>query len=161
MIVIEQVKPQEIDKVREVLLTTWRETYKDFYPQDALEKAAHELHSTQTLLKQAQDPNLFFAAAKEVGEIIGVITVEKKDEQTLFIGRITVHPHHQGKGIGTKLIEAAKEHFSGVTKMKVECEKRNKSSCAFYLKRGFTIVGEKDTDVFGTPTKKVIFEKQL
>ena len=42
------------------------------------------------------------------GDPIGAITVDRAEGVT-YLGRITIHPHHQGHGIGTQIIGQAIE----------------------------------------------------
>ena len=59
-----------------------------------------------------------------------------------------VSPHAQGKGIGTKLIQAAFDRFRSLGHDKVRAWTRedNKQATAFYQKRGFKLLGMRQYD---------------
>lgn len=161
MIIIDKVKPEEILKVKDLLSLTWKDTYGKNYSQEAIEKITSSWHDPKLLTAQAANPDIYFAAAKEDGKITGVITVRKVDENTARLNRLYIHPGHQGKGIGSKLMSSSLEYFSGVKKLQAQCEKKNGNACAFYLKKGFKIVGERDETIEGTKVQTVEFEKKL
>jgi dTDP-4-amino-4,6-dideoxy-D-galactose acyltransferase len=74
-------------------------------------------------------------------EIIGLITIEKKNETTSKIGLIAVHPSYQGLGIGKKLIDDT-EIYSvnhGFQKLEVITQLENEHAMKFYLKNQFSV----------------------
>ncbi len=66
--------------------------------------------------------------------IVGFIAM---NENT--IDRLYIAPEHQGKGVGSKLIDHAKELYPSGLSLKTH--QQNKRACAFYEKRGFAPVG--------------------
>ena len=154
MITINKIKLEDVAEARELLSHTWKVTYGKHYSVEEIEKVTNEWHSSKVLKIQAQDPNTYFAVAKNnKSKIVGLITVEKINNVTGFMRRIYVHPDQQGKNIGSKLMKSALDYFSSIEKLRVECEKRNNKACAFYFKKSFKIIEEKGNDV--------IFEKKI
>jgi ribosomal protein S18 acetylase RimI-like enzyme len=68
--------------------------------------------------------------------------VENRDGQ-IFIRMIVVHPHHQQKGIGSKLLESViasgKAHSK---KIELQVFKINHEAKKFYERYGFNVAGE-------------------
>lgn len=62
--------------------------------------SAHRL--TQDLLRQKTQSEIAFAAIED-GRLIGCAFL-KPEETALYIGKLAVHPHSQGKGVGRKLL---------------------------------------------------------
>lgn len=87
------------------------------------------------------DPKGIMLAHKE-HELVGYSHVENRGGQ-LFIRMIVVHPHHQRKGIGSKLLEAViasgNEQSKGVG---LEVFKINGEAKKFYERYGFNIEDE-------------------
>lgn len=161
MIQIDKVKPDEIDKVKELLSYTWKATYGKYYLPTIIEKITAERHNSKLLSRQANDPNTYFASAKENGKIVGLITIYKKNKETASLERIYVHPEAQGKGIGSLLMDSAFKYFPNIKRVTANCEKQNTNSCRFYLKKGFKKIMEKEEVVEGTKMTTVEFEKEL
>jgi ribosomal protein S18 acetylase RimI-like enzyme len=74
--------------------------------------------------------------------LAGYSQVENQDEQ-IFIRMIVVHPHHQRKGIGSKLLASV------ITSGKKQCKivrlkvfKINEEAKKFYEMHGFTVESE-------------------
>lgn len=78
----------------------------------------------------------------EENELVGYSHIDNRDGQ-LFIRMIVVHPHHQRKGIGEKLLESilasGKEQSK---KVGLEVFKINNEAKKFYEKYGFNVEGE-------------------
>ena len=57
---------------------------------------------------------------------------------------IAVHPEHQGRGIGQKLLSKGIEHLEalGIRRIKLEVRPNNISALKIYEKFGFRTVGE-------------------
>lgn len=75
-------------------------------------------------------------------ELVGYSHVENRGDQ-LFIRMIVVHPHHQRKGIGSKLLESAiasgKEQSKSIG---LEVFKINGEAKKFYERYGFNVESE-------------------
>ncbi len=75
-------------------------------------------------------------------ELAGYSQIEKRGGH-LFIRMIIVHPHHQRKGIGSKLIESViasgKEQPKSI---ELEVFKINNKAKKFYERHGFNVEGE-------------------
>lgn len=87
---------------------------------------------------------IYTAVEKDKNKIIGKIKVIKTGDQTVQLKEFFVEPDYRRQGIGGRLMEKAEKYFTGVKKLRVECEKKNNQACAFYLKKGFRIVGQKN-----------------
>ncbi|MBI4226469.1 GNAT family N-acetyltransferase [Candidatus Roizmanbacteria bacterium] len=162
MFTISQIEPDEIKAAKDVLSLTWRDTYEKYFSEEASEKITKKWHNPKFLTSLLKSSNVYFAKALDKKDnIIGVIIVRKNEGNALFLYSLYVHPHYQGKGIGSQLLNSALDHFSAGKKLRVECQKQNTKACGFYLKQGFKIVGEKDEEVEGVKMKTVVFEKKL
>lgn len=87
------------------------------------------------------DPQGITLATKE-HELVGYSQVENRGGQS-FIRMIVVHPHHQRKGVGSKLLESViasgKEQSKSIG---LEVFKINNEAKKFYERYGFNVEGE-------------------
>ena len=85
------------------------------------------------------DKVIFVALDNE--KIIGFISVCNEKEY-IYLDDYSVSEKYRGKKIGSKLMEMAFEHalYLGIYDILTHVESANKSSIAFYTKKGFDIV---------------------
>jgi len=87
------------------------------------------------------DPRAITIACQE-GKLVGYSHVENRHAQ-LFVRMIVVHPHHQRKGIGKKLLGSVIASASAQSKsIMLEVFKINDVAKAFYEGHGFIVEGE-------------------
>ena len=132
-----------------MLSYTWVDTYKNFYSKTTIKKVTNVWHSIKNLSQQTKNPKFYFAVAKiDKGKIIGLITVRKVNDNTIFMQRLYVHPKYQRQGVGKKLMDKSVKYFSA-KKIKLEVEERNVKGISFYMKNGFKKIGKKKEKVEG------------
>lgn len=89
-----------------------------------------EDHKQQIILKAVLD-----------GRIIGSIRAYEKDG-ICHIGRVIVHPEHQNRGIGKKLMRAIEEYFPECRTFSLFTGKKSLKNLHFYSSLGFLPVRE-------------------
>jgi GNAT superfamily N-acetyltransferase len=77
-----------------------------------------------------------FLKAIEGKNIIGSVRAFS-DDGSCFIGRLIVHPEWQGKGIGTRLINAIEVHFSNVQRYELFTGTKSEGNMGLYRKLGY------------------------
>jgi ribosomal protein S18 acetylase RimI-like enzyme len=83
--------------------------------------------STKTFLKACLD-----------GKIVGSVRVSF-NRGTCFVGRLIVHPEHQKKGIGTKLMETIEKIFPSTARFELFTGSRSEGNIRLYEKLGYRI----------------------
>ena len=162
MITIERVTAEDIPEVKQLLSETWADTYSGILSPQTIQTVTTAWHAPHLLAQQAQNPDLFFAVAKdEHGKHLGLITIGKTDPDALMLYRLYVHPAFQRQGIGSKLVDAALIEFPAAKKMQLEVEADNKKGIAFYLKSGFKEIARRDETIEGEVLKVIVMEKLL
>jgi ribosomal protein S18 acetylase RimI-like enzyme len=98
----------------------------------------------QTLDDLVQDfKTHVFLKAVYKGKIVG--TVRGRGEgNTCHISRLSVHPDHQNRGIGKKLMRAIEDKFSGARRYELFTGHKSRKNLALYEKLGYRKFGEKN-----------------
>jgi GNAT superfamily N-acetyltransferase len=104
---------------------------------------------TQTIaeIKEEFDTQTFFKTVVE-NTIIGSVRAYS-DETSCFIGRLIVHPDTQGKGIGTRLMNAIEGHFSDVQRYELFTGTKSIANIRLYDRLGYK------------PFKEMVVDKSL
>lgn len=76
------------------------------------------------------------------GRIVGAVR-GRVEGATCHISRLSVHPDHQGRGIGKKLMHAIEERFSGAARYELFTGHKSKKSFVLYGKLGYRMFMEK------------------
>ena len=112
--------------------------------------------------------------ARENNEIVGVIVMDTSqssqyenikwkynENPILVVHRLAVHPAHQNRGLGKKLMLFSEEYAqkTGFKSIRLDAYKGNKSLQKFYVNQDYSIVGEIDLEYTQGPF--VCFEKKI
>lgn len=159
---ISPATPEDVPAVKTLLEVTWWVTYRGVLPDVVIHEATTVWHASERLQAQIEDDTVWFGVAKtENGVVVGMATITREDAATLFVGRLYVHPDHQGQGTGTRLLAAGLEHFSGARVVRLDVEKGNRAAYDYYLRRGFGKVDEIAVQVAGVRVEAFIMAARL
>lgn len=95
------------------------------------------------MLKSMIYSNLSFTiVVEENNKIIGYGTAEKLNRNSMDIESIAILPEYQGKGYGSKLIEAIENEAKkrNYKKIVLEVREKNENAKNFYLNHGYKII---------------------
>ena len=92
-------------------------------------------------LRKGFENSLFTLAAYEDGQLLGIIRTVGDGHTIVFIQDLLVFPHHQRKGIGTKLIQAILDRYRHVRQIQLATDNTPKT-LAFYRSLGFREMSE-------------------
>lgn len=98
---------------------------------------------TQTLgeIEKEFGDLVFLKATAEDGTVVGSVRACERDG-TCFIGRLIVHPDHQGRGIGTELIKAIESRFARAKRFELFTGHKSERNLRFYRRLGYTAFKE-------------------
>jgi ribosomal-protein-alanine N-acetyltransferase len=114
----------------------------------AVDRAAftpHWWHSEETVYRRAARSPLFSVAEIE-GNVIGYVEGEIR-LPAAHLNRIAVHPAHQGRGVGRRLLEDTLLTFwqNGVERVTLNTQADNRYSQRLYRRFGFEPTGDRVT----------------
>ncbi|OUJ18153.1 Acetyltransferase GNAT family [Methanonatronarchaeum thermophilum] len=84
-------------------------------------------------------PKNTFYVAEIKNQVVGYVIITTRFPKKAKIISIAIHPNHQSKGIGSKLIKKAinQTKKQGTKKITLEVKKTNNKAIKFYKKHGF------------------------
>ena len=94
---------------------------------------------TQTLESITADfERQVFLKAIIDGLIIGSVRAYQ-EKDTCYIGRLIVHPEHQGQGIGSRLLQRIEQEFDGTDRYELFTGEKSTRNIHFYERRGYRL----------------------
>ena len=136
MFFVRTATPKDVPAIRDVLATTWRETYVSFYGTSKVEEIIADWHSEASIKARLAKPNGEFLVADD-GTQIGGVAFATIAEKTISLHQLYVLPHLQRQGIGQMLFAEIESCFMDANLIALEVEPRNAAAIAFYEAHGF------------------------
>ncbi|CAM3866703.1 GNAT family N-acetyltransferase [Alkalicoccus chagannorensis] len=147
---IRLMQQEDTAAVQEVAAVTWHDTYDGLIPEAARISFLNEGYS-DSMLARRREKSLFLVA-EEGGTVIGFANFSfVNQEGKAGLGALYIHPDHQGRGVGSALLEAGKAELKGLQELFVDVEKDNRSGRRFYEAKGFRFLREFDDPIDGYP----------
>ncbi len=140
--VIRPATPDDIGKVRSLLVATWHDTYDGLLGVERVTETTNRWHALEVLAMQSARPNASFLVALQDDELVGHAFAVEQGGGVLLLSRLYVLPARQRQGIGEGLLRAAIGCHSGTTRVQLIVEARNAKALAFYGRHGFVVTGE-------------------
>jgi ribosomal protein S18 acetylase RimI-like enzyme len=150
-VLIRRVVKEEASLLREVQISTFRETFAAFNTEENMRQYISDSFSEEKVEKELMDPHSTFYFADWEGIPVGYLKVNAAAAQTdlndpfsLEIERIYVLQSMKGKKIGKKLMEQAflQAKSMGCGYVWLGVWEKNQPAIAFYEKTGFRVFGE-------------------
>ena len=162
MVSIERANIEDVPEVKRVLSETWIATYSQFLSHATINTVTSVWHSPNQLAVEIQNPHIFFGVAKIAdGTIAGLTTVGQRNDDTIMLSRLYVHPQYQRHGIGSKLLQAGIAAFPTARTILLEVEENNQQAHTFYLRHGFQDMESKEERVHSDVIKVIVMAKHL
>ncbi len=127
---------EDIPSVRHVAEVTWHHTYKDIIPEHIRTEFLTTAYSDRSLAYRMR--NNVVLVAEDEGKVVGFAEFTPiQDPLEVELSAIYILPNHQGKGIGTQLLQEGIKNFPDAKVIKLRVESRNAPAKSFYLAKGF------------------------
>ena len=145
---IRKTEPKDLSRIAEILVFTKRMKYRSIFHND--EYSFNELQVVK-VADEFNDPELLDKVwVYDDGIVKGMIHLEGKEIAELYVDYF-----FWKEGIGSKLVEFAKEKFDAKVVWTLE---KNADAIHFYEKHGFKLNGKKQLEE-GTPEYIVMLER--
>lgn len=161
---------EDVDKLREIAIETYRETFKHASNEEDLQKFFNDSYSIKKLSSEIEDVNSETYFYEKDNKILAYLKInistsqtEDMGEEYLEIQRIYVRKSAKGQGIGQKIMKFAEElaQEKGKKKIWLGVWENNFAAQKFYEKQGFKKTGEHDFIVGEQIDTDWIMEKSL
>ena len=152
---------EDRDEIRTVARETWHDTYDELDP-ETIDETIDDWYGDERLEQSLSKAGTAFLVAEKGDEIVGfthgVVSGAEGD-----ILRMSVHPDHQGEGIGTALHERLCEDLQDFNMERVRAIDlaSNEGGQQFYEQQGFEQTGEGTVEMGGRERKEVVYTLEL
>lgn len=120
------------EKYAEETVRMWRDSKEKALGHKDIHDFADHLNFLKTVL--IKENQVFLAIDKDADKSVGIMAIDGDHLNQLYI-----HTDYQGKGIGTRLLNVAKNLSNGI--LRLYTFEVNKKAQKFYEKHGFEIIG--------------------
>ena len=144
---IRLAEPDELNTIGWLAQQIWPEAYGHILPPEQLQYMLNLFYTPDALRRQIQEEKQSFLLVEQGEEPIGFAAWSPLEEPGVYqLNKLYVLPGIQGKGTGKAMLEFIYEAIRGARALRLHVNRHNKARY-FYEKMGFTIIGEKDTDI--------------
>ena len=144
------IKATESD-IDDLLRISWKTFYEAFHmlnTKSNMDAYMNKAFTKEKLLDEIRNANSAFYLFRNSSNVIGYCKINRKDAQTEFKGdtsmeieRIYLDEDHQGKGLGTEMINEVKKmaRDGGITYVWLGVWEKNPGAIRFYERNGFKV----------------------
>lgn len=167
---IRRVEKSDLEDIRELNMQSWLKAYEGIIPEEKIREEVG--YTEERLISKKDDEKLIFLVAEVDGKVVGTINFAWGEENThefvdleeeeAQLRAVYIHPEYWQQGIGTKLFERGLEILPDtIDALEVESLEENDVGRSFYDTKGFSIVDEREIELFGDNYPTVIQKLEL
>ncbi|NTU73447.1 GNAT family N-acetyltransferase [Candidatus Roizmanbacteria bacterium] len=156
---LSNVNTTDIESIQSLLLTTWKDTYIT-RTEEQIEEIVALFNSSSSLQTELAKHYWKAYRLKSNKNIVGIITVVLH-HNVIEIARLYIHPDHQRKHLGSKLIKKALAAYPLAEKVIVNVDVNNTSGRDFYFRQQFTEIKTEKVIKSGFAFELIVLEKVL
>lgn len=151
-----KAEENDIASIIEVSENVWKQHYASIISQEQINYMYPRMYSYEAIHEQMRNAHQFYIIVDNK-KPLGFISMQL-DTDCIHIPKLYVAIPAQGRGIGRMLIEQAKKvaQAQGVQKIRLNVNRFNTNSIAFYKKVGFSII--QDIDI---PLDRFVLEDHI
>ena len=137
----------DVREIQNVARTTWDHTYRESIPEGVRKEFVNQAYSADSL-RHRLDANIFLVASHN-GSVVGFAVFRSRSSTETELAAIYVLPEMQGRGIGSRLLEAGIGRFPLSASFVLGVERNNKRAWRFYEAHGFRHAGDRAEELCG------------
>ncbi len=142
MFFIRTASPADAERIRDLLVKSWRETYTPIHGAATVEPIIARWHTLEAVKANINARNGEMLVADNGTDLAGVaFAVADRVAGKVELKQLYIHPAHQRRGIGRDLFAEIETCFPGVNTLELEVDPKNGSAVAFYAAHGMEISG--------------------
>lgn len=132
-----------------LLRVCWLDTYTGLLSDSVIQTTLNVWQSRESLLRGLRNPRAYYAGWVDGGRIVGMVSAGMIDPTKMKVFQMYVLPSHQRKGIGSRLMDSAVQHFPQARSATLEVTEGNAKGISFYRKYGFDYPGTTLVEIDG------------
>ena len=161
-IVVRAARHHDLAAVSALLGATWHATYDAIYGPDRVADITRRWHSVEALSRILDQARAAFLVAVEGEELLGTISISTDRNGASSLQCLYVAPGHQGRGIGSMLLDRGLSKFPMASRVSLEVEPANTKAMKFYERHGFAVTGATDEcGCAGDRIKALVMTREL
>lgn len=142
----------DVDGVCDIAARGWTAAYGDFLPRSVIDAAMARWYDPDGVAARVAGDGAFFVADDDgvIGYVSGVPADDDPDE--VVLEAIYVDPDRWGEGVGSRLLRRFETwcRDRGRPSVRFRVLAGNDLAPPFYRSHGYRVVGETETELFGT-----------
>jgi len=111
-ITIRRARADDVAGIQRVARQSWHEAYNDFIDEETVSELLEEGYSEEFLSEAIASPEMTFFVAEDEYSVVGYVSCEPPTDGHIGQVSIYVAPDYWGEGIGTSLLERAREYLA-------------------------------------------------
>lgn len=145
---IRLIAAAELPVVREIVYSTWPDTYGEILAPAQISYMLDTFHNLPYLEQNMRDGHLFYVFYADEKPMGFMALNPYAEPGSVKINKLYVLPESQGRSVGRKLLEKAAAVASelGLNRLFLNVNRFNKAA-SFYKKMGMTVLREEDIDI--------------
>jgi ribosomal protein S18 acetylase RimI-like enzyme len=163
-VTVRDATPADVGGIRHVAERGWTAAYDDALSRDTVDAALSAWYDDDVTREAVERDDVAYLVADVDGTVRGYVSGDPGDgDGVATLGALYVDPDHWNEGIGTALLEAFEavclQRGSETVRLRVLAE--NDVGVSFYRTRGYEMVSERRTELFGEPVTERVFRGHL
>jgi len=159
-ITIREAREGDIERILAIAERGWNSAYAEFLSQETIDSAMTEWYDPDDVREYIRRSDTEYLVAEFDGNIVGYLNGGPTEKEHLAsLWAIYVDPDYWGNGIGTTLLTEFEAFCrrESYDRIRIRVLAENAVGTAFYEKRGYEVIEERETTVFGEETCEVIY----
>jgi GNAT superfamily N-acetyltransferase len=119
----------------------WPSAYAGILTPEQIENLLERIYSIENLQNEMESGHRFWIAYDE-NRPVGYASGYRESADIIWLKKIYVESHMQGKGVGRQLTQAVIAAFSPARELRLLSNPKNTASHRYYAREGFAKIGE-------------------
>ena len=138
---IRKMDYKDLQSVQRVAKISWNATYEGIIPLQIQTNFLEEAYSDEKMKLRLERSIVY--VAQIAGEIVGFANYSNvRQGGKVELAAIYLYPEVQGQGIGSALLQIAKDELDGIKEIYMNVEEENTIGRNFYEAKGFTVIDQ-------------------
>jgi ribosomal protein S18 acetylase RimI-like enzyme len=162
-VTIREATHDDVAAIQRVARESWHAAYDDILGAGTVESVVEDWYETERLRESiACEGGLFLVAVASEG-IIGFAQTATSDDGPAWLYRIYVRPDRWSEGVGSEMLDWIESWLrdTEADRLRLGVIADNEVGNAFYERRGYAVVEEREEELLDVTFQEYVREKEL